>query len=179
MNTQIKLDKACSEYFGITPKWYKQLAAKGITPPPVNGHIDVLEAAKGLLSYYRRSEPLVAARAKLLEIESKRKELKLQKERGELVEADRTLKVFLDVLQIMAARLDVLPVKAAPLVLGCKNIQEIQSVIRGFLDEIRNEISDSQFYARLATNKPSNRNDKASTEILGLDVGGSESDVKP
>ena len=50
---KVKLESICEKFFGITSRRYRQLADEGYVPQPERGLVDPLDAAKGLLTYYR------------------------------------------------------------------------------------------------------------------------------
>ena len=152
MADKVKLLQVCPEVFGITEQRYRQLAANGVVPPVRKGEIEFLEAVKALLQYYRKlaegqgSFTLTEERARLTKITADWKELLLRKKREELVEVEVISKMATDIFIKLAARLHTFPAKVAPLVLGCKSVQEAHGVLERLMAETLSELSKLEYY---------------------------------
>ncbi len=157
----VKLDDICKNLFGITPRRYRQLASEGILPPVVKGEIDVAKATRALLDYYRKllqgqgSLTLTDERARLTKIQADRKELQLQKERGELIHVETAMKMWGSVIQQIRQKLLAIPTKASPILHGAKTIAETKETLEKFIFEVLEEITETE--PGYSNNKRSNK----------------------
>lgn len=180
MANEQNLETVCKNIFGLTSRQYRYLANDGKVPHVVSGKIDFVLATKQLLEYYRKlaagqgSLSLTDERVRLTKINADRKDLQLQKEKGELLHVDTVMKLQGGVLQNIRSRILSLPVKLATLSFGSATIAENESIIRRgiyeVLDEIR-EINFSEVSRVVSVSKPATDNGR-SKKLKGKRVGG-------
>lgn len=169
MANEQNLETVCKQIFGITSRRYRYLANDGKVPAPVSGKIDFVLATKQLLEYYRKlaagqgSLSLTDERCRLTKINADRKELQLDKERGELLHVDSVMMFTGAVMQNIRNKMLALPKKMSPIVYGSKSIPEVEEVIKKYVYECLTEVSEPDFksIARMAEGKGNNRNAKA------------------
>jgi len=152
----------------LTSRRYRQLAADGKVPAPVNGVINTGEAILALLAYYQRlardkdSPTLLDERARLTKSQADRIELKLQKERGEVIHTETAMKEWGRVVQNIRQRLLAMPVKMAPQLYGVDSISEIKERIQKQIYDVLTELADANNYkeGKNVKTKPANRKKK-------------------
>lgn len=151
MANEQNLETICKQIFGITSRQYRNLANDGKVPPVVSGKIDFPLATKQLLEYYRKlaagqgSLSLTDERIRLTKINADRKDLQLQKEKGELLHVDTVMKLQGGVMQNIRSRILSLPAKLATLSFGSSTIAENESIIRKGIYEVLDEIKEINF----------------------------------
>lgn len=151
MANEQNLETVCKNIFGITSRQYRYLATDGKVPAPVSGKIDFPLATKQLLEYYRKlaagqgSLSLTDERVRLTKINADRKDLQLQKEKGELLHVDTIMKLQGGVMQNIRSRILSLPAKLATLSFGSSTIAENESIIRKGIYEVLDEIREINF----------------------------------
>ena len=84
---------------------------------------------------------LTDERIRLTKITADRKELLLQRERGELINTERAMTLWGAVIQIIANKLEAIPVKLAPLARATSSDREAKEIIENFINEVRVELS--------------------------------------
>lgn len=148
MANEQNLETVCKNIFGITSRQYRYLATDGKVPPVVSGKIDFVLATKQLLEYYRKlaagqgSLSLTDERVRLTKINADRKDLQLQKEKGELLHVDTAMKLWGMVCQNMRGKMLAIPKKLAPLTFGARTIPEIEATVRKAIYECLEEVSE-------------------------------------
>ena len=147
MGNHVKLEAVCENYFGMSTRRYRQLATEGLFPPPINGSIDFAKAAKAVIAYYKQmaagqgSITLTDQRARLTKINADRKQLMLERERGELISTEKAMHLWGGVcLQIRSKILSV-PSKV-PLIFSCKSLSEAKDALEKLLWEVLTEIAN-------------------------------------
>jgi len=180
MANEVKLEVACKTILGITSRRYRQLAKEGIVPEPVKGEIDILRACKAIIEYYRKlaqgqgSLTLTDERARLTKLRADQQELKLKKERGELIQVDLAMSLWGSVCMNIRNKLLAMPTKLAPLVFACKKISEVKEVIEKNIQEVLEEVANPNLkeITGMAGHKPGPANAKATTKANSKPVGG-------
>jgi len=134
----------------LTSRRYRQLAKEGKVPSPVNGKVNILEALKALIAYYQRlaqdkeSPTLTDERARFVKAQANRAELKLQKERGEVIPTELAIKEWGKVIHNIRQKLLVMPTKLSPLIYGEESIPAIKNKIQAHIYDILYELSNSK-----------------------------------
>jgi phage terminase Nu1 subunit (DNA packaging protein) len=147
MANDVKLESVSEPIFGMSPRRYRQLATEGLFPPVQNGSIDFVKSAKAVIAYYKQmaagqgSITLTDQRARLTKINADRKQLMLERERGELVSTERAMLAWGIVTQNIDNKLSAIPRKSAPLLYGL-SIQEIEAKQVQIINEVRNEVAN-------------------------------------
>lgn len=110
--------------------------------------------------------------------EAELKEMELAERRQELVSLDQVTKDMEKVFMSLRSRLLSIPIKAAPLLVACRNESELQQVLTKQVDEALHELSNLPF---IEDEKVSVGSEVAgaSSEIDREPVGGPEPDSKP
>jgi len=167
----IKVKELC-EILRIPYQKYYQFSTEGILPKPDKGYVDCAEAVQKYIAHLKAkntvdsTSSLTHERARLTKIQADRKALQFEKEKGKLVDVDEIMKVFLDVLGRINAKISSWPSKAAPLIVPvCKTPAEAQDVLDRLVEELKDEIRNWSTYNTSRSNNPSShteRNSKAS-----------------
>ena len=143
--------EAVSKILGITPRRMRDLAKDDILPPILANKIDFPTACMKYIAYIKRlaegggSLSLTDERTRLTKISADRKDLQLQKEKGELLNVDIVMKLQGGVLQAIRSRILSLPAKLATLSFGSSTIAENESIIRKGVYEVLDEVRDINF----------------------------------
>lgn len=143
--------EAVSKILGITTRRIRDLAKDGILPPIAGNKIDFPMACMKYIAYIKKlgegggSLSLTDERTRLTKINADRKDLQLQKEKGELLHVDTVMALQGGVLKNIRQRLLSLPVKLATLSYGSASIAETESVIRKGIYEVLDEIREIDF----------------------------------
>jgi phage terminase Nu1 subunit (DNA packaging protein) len=133
----------------ISTRRYRQLADEGKVPVLVSGQTDALKASGALLAYYYKlahsagSLSLTDERTRLTRINADRKELELQKERGQLIDTALAIREWSQVVTNLASRMDAVESKLKPLV-----PVEFHDVLNRIIDEAKNECSNPDFHRK-------------------------------
>jgi len=146
---------------GIKERRYYQLAQENEVPVPEKGKVNTVDAIQSYIAYLKKvaqgqgSLSLADERARLTKIQADMKELQLKKEQGELIEAEVALKLFTEVIQKMSSKLSAIPLKVAPLIIGCKTITEAKEILENLIEEVKAELKNPKIYKSLGSNTPS------------------------
>jgi hypothetical protein len=182
----VELTKVSDSVFGITWRRYRQLASDGVVPPVVGGKIDFVEASKQLIEYYRKraeaggSLSLTDERTRLTRINADRRQLELEKMRGETIDTEKAQRVWAAVMQNIVNKIEIIPSKLPPLAYGL-SIPEIKAVVEQMLYEVRNEIAnpDLNALARAACGGRTSKSHKAKAAPNGERLGRPKQNAKP
>lgn len=183
MANEQNLETVCKSIFGISSRQYRNLANDGKVPPVVSGKIDFPLATKQLLEYYRKlaagqgSLSLTDERIRLTKINADRKDLQLNKERGDLLHVDTAMKLWGAVCQNIRGKMLAIPKKLAPLIFGARTIPEIEATTRKAIHECLEEVSEPDF-KRMAGDSTNTKNAKAAQKPASKPVGGRRKGVK-
>lgn len=148
MANEVEISIVAENHFGITVRRYRQLAKEGVVPAVVKGKVDFVQAAKGLIEYYRKLAAgsgdlsLTDERTRLTRIQADRKEIELLKALGELLPVQEAMKAWSAVIMTMKTRLQGSPRKLAPILFGCTKETEIQEILQREIDEICRELAE-------------------------------------
>ena len=181
----VELTKVADAVFGIGWRRYRQLATDGVTPPVKAGKIDLIEASRTLIEYYRKraeaggSLSLTDERTRLTRINADRKQLELEKMRGETIDTERAQQVWAAVMQNVVNKLELLPAKLPPMAYGL-TIPEIKALVEKMLYEVRNEIAnpDLKDLARMASGKRASKHGSPKAASHGKRMGRSKPGAK-
>jgi hypothetical protein len=148
---QAPLEKAC-EVFGFGAERYRQLAKAGLVPKTDRGKIPFLAACKAVIDYYRAAadggdETYHAERTRLTKAQADVQELKLERERGEVIGAADAMRLWGEIMATFKVRLTSIPRKIAPVAIGCANIIEIQEVLDAEISAALGELSEPDLRA--------------------------------
>ena len=148
MANEINLEIASREIFGITSRQYRKHAHEDGAPIVIGGKVNLIQACKWLISYYRAlakgqgSLSLTDERTRLTKINADRKQLQLGREIGGLIDTTEAMRLWGAVCQAVRSKILSMPSKLSPLVLGIKTIPEIKDITEKFVREVLNELSD-------------------------------------
>jgi hypothetical protein len=130
-----------AEALGLSVRRVNQLQKDGVIPDPVV--TDAKVVIKSYVSFIKTAnKDLLTERTRLTKINADRKQLQLEKERGELIETKKAMWLWGGVCQAIHSKILYMPSKLAPLILGAKTIPEIKSIVEKFTREILTEIAN-------------------------------------
>lgn len=153
MANLVKISEICPSFLPITERRYRQLSDDGIVPKPDKGMVDLMPAIKGYIDYQDRRlkgeghASHADEKARLTRLSADKKELDLQRARGELIPTDDAMSLWSGVVTLIKSRLDALPRKTAPLLFGCEKIAELQDVLEKEIDSVERELSEPDLAA--------------------------------
>ena len=184
---EVKLEAAARGIFGITSRQYRKHAIEDGAPSVIRGKIDIFQACKWLIGYYRAlakgqgSLSLTDERTRLTKITADRKELQLKEEKGELINTMEAMEAWGIVCQAIRSKVLSMPSKLAPLILGIKTISEIKEITEKFMREVLTEIANPDLIkiAKMASDKGNVKHIKSSATSKGQRVGRPRKSVKP
>ena len=151
MANEVNLEIASREIFGITSRQYRKHAHEDGAPIVIGGKVNLIQACKWLISYYRAlakgqgSLSLTDERTRLTKINADRKQLQLRREIGGLIDTVEAMRLWGAVCQAVRSKILSMPSKLSPLVLGIKTIPEIKEITEKFAREVLNELSNPDF----------------------------------
>jgi phage terminase Nu1 subunit (DNA packaging protein) len=166
---------------------YRQIADEGRVPKVVKGKIlDPMATMTALACYYQKlaegngSLSLTDERTRLTRINADKKELELEKARGELIDTAFAQKMWGGVLENIVKKIDIIPSKLPPLAYGL-SIPEIKAVTERMIFEVKNEMSnpDLEQIARNTSNKGIAKFGPSSVAPKRKRLGGRKPDAKP
>ena len=141
---KVKLESICEKFFGITSRRYRQLADEGYVPQPERGLVDPLDAAKGLLTYYRElsegGSDLNEARKEKVLVETELKRLQLLVEKKELIPRGEILQGYLDRIGAVKSGLTHLH-RILPEKLEGKDQREMSAIIKEAVEDLLTKYS--------------------------------------
>lgn len=190
MANEVNLEKIAKPIFDITSRRYRQLAKEHIVPPVVNGMIDFPIACRDYIAYQRKqlegqgSLSLTDERTRLTRINADRKELELQKERGELVSAAEMTNLLGTIARKIRQKLLAFSKKLPPLVIGLKSIAATEHKVDNFVREVLNELAGMDLDKKGSSRKSSRsgkrraRNVSTTTKTKSKRVGRKKQDSK-
>ena len=184
---EVKLEAVAREIFGITSRQYRKHAVEDGAPSVIRGKINIFQACKWLIGYYRAlakgqgSLSLTDERIRLTKITADRKELQLKEEKGELINTMEAMEAWGMVCQAIRSKVLSTPSKLAPLILGIKTISEIKEITEKFMREVLTEIANPDLIkiAKMASDKGDVKHIKSSATSKGKRVGRPRKSVKP
>lgn len=149
MAEQIKVNaKELAEAWGISFQAVYNHVKKGNIPEPVKSqwewpkiNIIFIEHLKELAQGFN-SLSLTDERIRLTKINADRKQLQLDKERGDIVNVETAMRLWGNVCQKIRQRLLAVPTKLPPVVYGIKELSKIKSKTDDFIREVLNELAD-------------------------------------
>ena len=182
MANEINLEQACQLILGITSRRYRQMAAEDLVPPVIKGKIEIFKACKYLLEYYRKmaagqgSMSLTDERVRITRLNADLKELQYKKLRGELIEVEKAMRLWGQVINAIRQKLLAMPVKLPPLIAGIKSLPQIKGRVDDFIREALVELANIELNGNSAEQgMESDRNNaedvKAAAEIKGKRMG--------
>lgn len=179
MAEQIDLDAVCkpsqTAIFPFTSRRYRQLADDDIVPPVKRGKIELLKACRDLLLHQqsliegRGSASMSDEKKRLTRINADRKQLQLERERGQLIETESAMRLWGAVCSNMRSKLLSIPTKLSPLVFSLGSIPEIKDRLEKAIHEVLNELAspDLEQIAKLAGHRPGIGDVKATSKSAG------------
>lgn len=175
-----------AELLGITPRRVQQLAVKGVLPKPERGKYELVPTVQGYVKHLRelsqgQGSSLTEERVRLTKYNADKKELELQKARGELIQVSLAMELWGGIIQNMRSKLLGMPTKLAPLCFGSKSIPDIKSKIEKTVHEVMRDIANPKFreIARMAGDKRDTPNAKAAAGADGVRVVRRKKGIKP
>ena len=185
MKNKINLTEACENYFPFSTRRYRQLAEKGLCPKPEKNFIDYLEASKCIMKHQQDlmqsgdSPGLTVERTRQAKFAADKKEIEVEKMRGELIETSIAMKLWGHVIMTIKSKLLSIPVKLAPLALACKSMPEAKTVIETLIHEVLTEIANPNIkeISRMDSNNRDINNVPATTKPKSKRVGRPKSKV--
>lgn len=138
---------------GITDRRVRQLKTEGIIPEVSRGKYDLFECTRRYCEYLRqqlnsnsdnKEVKLNYDQERALHEKAKREkaELQLKVMKGELHLSTDVEDIMTDMITRAKTKLLGLPSKAAPMVMGYKDISKIQSILQKVVDDTLNELSE-------------------------------------
>jgi phage terminase Nu1 subunit (DNA packaging protein) len=160
-------DRICS------PRRYRQLADEGLCPKVKAGKVDGPTALRDLLFYYNQlaqnsgSISLTDERKRKTRLEADRKELDLERMRGEVISTTRAMSLWGSVCFQIRSKILAIPTKIAPLIFSLKTIPEIKERLEVAVHEVLNELAspDLEQIARMDGRKPDLINPKSAGKV--------------
>ena len=184
---EIQIDLLCENVLGITSRQYRSLAKEGKVHPVVGGHVPFGRACATYIDYFRglatKRGPaeLVEERTRLTRLSADRKELSLQKERGEVIEVIEATRLWSHIIMSFKKRLQGMPRKIAPVVFGSSKVTEIQEIMETEVTTILNELAEPDLGTFSAASRASDQGAEKSTSApksrrkkVSQPMGGSE-----
>ena len=170
----------------LTSRRYRQLAKEGHVPDPVKGMVDAPLALIKLAAYYHQQSrmsgdlSLTDERTRLTRINADKKELELQKAKGELINTEIAVKLWGGIIVNIKKKLDQIVAKLPPLAYGL-TIPEIKSVTERIIFEVSSEIANPDLgeLARMDGRKKGVAPVKATGDSKRKPVGRQKPNVKP
>ena len=192
MAVEIELEKFVSYWEGkglkMKSRRYRTLAEEGKVPKLAKGGkvTDPMAAMTALACYYQKlaegngSLSLTDERTRLTRINADKKELELEKARGELLDTAFAQKMWGGVLENIVKKIDIIPAKLPPLAFGL-SIPEIKAVTERMIFEVKNEMSnpDLESIARTTSNKGAAKFNTGAPDLKRKRVGRQKPDAKP
>lgn len=192
MAGEIELEKFVTYWEGkglkMKSRRYRTLAEEGKVPKLAKGGkvTDPMAAMTALACYYQKlaegngSLSLTDERTRLTRINADKKELELEKARGELLDTAFAQKMWGGVLENIVKKIDIIPAKLPPLAYGL-SIPEIKSLTERMIFEVKNEMSnpDLESIARTTGHKGTAKLVAGQTDIKRQRVGRQKPDAKP
>lgn len=116
---------------------------------------------------------LTDERTRLTKINADRKNLQLEKERGELLHVDTVMKLHGAVFQNIRSKMLAIPSKLAPLTYGARTIPEIEATLRKAIYECLEEVAEPELRALpgMAGDKGNTKNTKAAKKPADIAMG--------
>ncbi len=148
---QVKLNQVCQPIFGITPRWYRELAKEGYVPFPIDGKIDFLPAVKSLLEYYRKqaeggaSMSLQEERKLKIGSERKLKDLEYLLKTQQLMPTSEFLNYSLQRINVMKSALMTFKRSLPPMLVG-KDVRQMSEIIGKQVIHLLERISKQRKY---------------------------------
>jgi hypothetical protein len=180
------LIKSCNQLgLKITSRWYRILAKEDKVPEIYQGKVDGFKALIMLALYYQKlaqgsgSLTLTDERTRLTKINADRKQLELEKARGELINTDRAMLAWGMITKNVDNKLLVIPRKSAPLLFGL-TLSEIEAKQHEIINEVRNEVTNPNLreLTGMATRKNGGSNIKAKASLVHSAVGRPKQNIK-
>jgi len=147
MANEVELEKVSKSVFGITSRRYRVMASEEVVPHVVRGKIDFVAAAKAIIEYYRKlaeasgSISLVDERTALTAIKKEREKLKLETERGNLVEKAWAMQILTMAVSEARTAFLGLPRRIAPVLAPKTDERDIEWDLREAIIGILRDLS--------------------------------------
>ncbi len=141
----------------VTPRRVYQLSNEGIIPKAVRGRYKVIQSIQGYIRYLRGravgadaslDEAARASKARLLKARAEAQEMENAILRNEYVHRATVDRELGRVFSTFRARMDGLRNRAAPRVLSCDGIREVDEILKALTDEALFELSGYSFGGR-------------------------------
>jgi hypothetical protein len=131
--------KQIGEQLGFSPEFAHKLIATGVFPKQ-GTMADYIAANNARLSGGGEQLDLTAERARVAKEQADKLEMENAVRRGELVDAEEATAVYRAEFQRCAVKLQGLPTKLAPLIVGCKSLAEVQDILSTGVGECLDEL---------------------------------------
>ena len=187
---QVAIVDLCNSVLGITDRRYRDIAKEGIVPAVEKGKVPFLQTVKAVIEYYRKraeaggSLSLTDERTRLTRINADRKQLELEKERGDVISSAVAVKLWADICGNIKKKIEQIPTKLAPQVYGLKT-PEIKAVADQMIYEVLKEIANpdlEQIARQMGSRKGRGlrgvKHTKAAGTVKRKPVGGRKKGVK-
>ncbi len=159
---QVKLNQVCQTIFGITPRWYRELAKEGHVPYPIDGKIDFLPAIKQLIEYYRKqaeggaSLSLQEEKRLKVQVERKLKEITLLVETRELIPRSEILNEFSQRINAVKSGLIIFYRSLPPLLVG-KDARQMSEIIKAQVFHLLDKFSREGKWLKRGDSNPNQK----------------------
>lgn len=133
---------------GVTARRLDQLAKEGKLHKLPNGCFNLIETVQAWIRWEREKSrgdmpaTLAEAKIRLAAAQTEKLELEIGVLTGELHPAASVEAVWSDMIGAFKARIMSIPTKLAPLLVGRRNPNEIQSILKGATNEALQELSE-------------------------------------
>lgn len=169
----------------LTPRRVQQLAKDGIISKGERGIYNLAETIRGYVKFLQGintgGADLHAERTRLTKINADRKQLDLEKARGELINVDMAMKIWGGVVSSARTRILAIPNKLAPLVVSVNDVAEIKETVEEFIYEVLNELANPNLekIERMANGLPGGADVSSAPKTKRKRVGGPKKKIKP
>lgn len=127
----------------LTTRRINQLAQEGILQRDYSGKFDLRKAIPAYIDYQlNESDELKLEKTAHEKIKREKSELELKLMKNELHRSEDVEAVMTDMILRCRSRLLNIPSKAAPLIIGYKDVMRIQNVLQKQIEEALNELAD-------------------------------------
>lgn len=137
----VNLNQA-SPILGITPRYYRELAAQKIVPPVVAGNIHFVGAIKALIKYYQsKSNNQVDKKNILLDIEIETKRHKLDVAKGKYLEKEKVDFIISELIIYIKNSITAMSTKLSPQLQLYETAKEKKALIDEYVNELLYRLS--------------------------------------
>jgi phage terminase Nu1 subunit (DNA packaging protein) len=137
--------KEMAEILGLTARYIRDLESQGVISRLENGKYSIPDTVQAFIAFKAKTPEdadLLQERTRLVKAQADRKELDLERARGEVLDTARAMQLWGAVCFQIRSKILSLPVKISPLLFSLKSISEIKERLEKSFHEVLNEISN-------------------------------------